>query len=926
MESNKESTEAVSLTCKTEELCIQEGNGNMEVEKNASLLNEHTLRSQSLLLDENTSFTEHQYSEMVKQADWNDLDESSFKLHSKGSSAVLEAGSDLITEDVVLSPLLKTSLCASPNKKVSMFKKSRLRNRNTCENSELESGKFQEVLQQSSGSDDSCIVVRKSMKSCFRMKKPADANKKTSEFASAEFLSVFHSSTESVNRSKLSVTRNSEDSLILPLKGKKSTCFNKKKSSNIKNSFTSNFEDVLNSSNDSEIMAKKRRPGCDVSLNESAVKKRNSGFLKKRDKNNGNKIDFHDILDSSKESLLSQGNTTTNLEDNIEPSVSKNFVLEKPHNEPEEKQQNDKTGTIDELLRSNYQPETDEVEISHSLSKKVESGPADKKEDSLVDQLKNSNTSREISMEDSPAKQIPAIHLSGAQSENTSKTCREVLSNIERSFSGIGPHLDNQPSLLVSKASDVSSRCYLSNISIQENSFMPPLSNDSQIKLGEIRKPDSISSPVLQLDDYDSMDSDSENEDDSRQDPSDNNVVLKSKIQPNETSVRKETEKDISDNTSLRRSSRNLSHRALSCSFKKSNSNPTVKDLHEKSAKKSITTKLDDIKMSMVVESNSFDGSDNGLGSKATSSHQGNVRTNNASDHYNSLETTNDDTVAEPNNSSLQYNANKEESVFKVPTSDTSSRGYSLRRKNSREAQNISTERSYQLARNSSRRDKSAYNDNDSKASCTSEQTKRRKYLRPQSNTPQTNDENSSQNTMLNFSSFDTRLCHGFSERNKTKKDNDHYLIEKVFSFGNKKLQEINGNDINMGEKYLSKPIKLKKPKIWVSDHLYKFVTEKLELKYDFRARFYAEKFIVYLCEKYDIIVNEKDDFKKHVDELILQMAKLKLVVNLFDFYNFVHKFLPHAFGKKTIPCLRPFGLPNIAAPPPQGTFFDNIL
>ncbi|XP_075212072.1 uncharacterized protein LOC142319081 [Lycorma delicatula] len=189
-------------------------------------------------------------------------------------------------------------------------------------------------------------------------------------------------------------------------------------------------------------------------------------------------------------------------------------------------------------------------------------------------------------------------------------------------------------------------------------------------------------------------------------------------------------------------------------------------------------------------------------------------------------------------------------------------------------------------------------------------------------------------NETPNFDSYERILnCIPLSELRKNKKPlnannilSDCNMINEILSYKESEQKDINTNDENATKSI--KMSKLKKPKNWVSQHLYNFIISKLEVTYKLRSRLRAESFVVYLSDKVDMItaLKEKDLYQKHVQELILEMARLKLIKTLYDFYDFVCTYLPDHFYHKSVPSVKPFGRPASVPIPPSGTIFNNIL
>lgn len=100
------------------------------------------------------------------------------------------------------------------------------------------------------------------------------------------------------------------------------------------------------------------------------------------------------------------------------------------------------------------------------------------------------------------------------------------------------------------------------------------------------------------------------------------------------------------------------------------------------------------------------------------------------------------------------------------------------------------------------------------------------------------------------------------------------------------------------------KPPKRYQPKnaSWTTKRLYKYLEDKLEPKYDYKARVRAEKLVETIyhftkeVKKHEVAPNDAVDVLKH------EMARLDIVKTHFDFYQFFHDFMPREIRVKVVP------------------------
>ncbi|XP_026732950.1 interaptin-like [Trichoplusia ni] len=88
----------------------------------------------------------------------------------------------------------------------------------------------------------------------------------------------------------------------------------------------------------------------------------------------------------------------------------------------------------------------------------------------------------------------------------------------------------------------------------------------------------------------------------------------------------------------------------------------------------------------------------------------------------------------------------------------------------------------------------------------------------------------------------------------------------------------------------------------WITKRLYKFLENKLEPNYDYKARVRAEKLV-------ETIYHFAKDLRRHdvapsdaVDVLKHELARLEVVNTHFEFYEFFHEFMPREVRVKVVP------------------------
>ncbi|XP_063382739.1 myb-like protein X isoform X2 [Cydia fagiglandana] len=88
----------------------------------------------------------------------------------------------------------------------------------------------------------------------------------------------------------------------------------------------------------------------------------------------------------------------------------------------------------------------------------------------------------------------------------------------------------------------------------------------------------------------------------------------------------------------------------------------------------------------------------------------------------------------------------------------------------------------------------------------------------------------------------------------------------------------------------------------WITKRLYKFLEEKLEPKYDYRARVRAEELVQTLF-RFSQLLRRRHLAPPHaVDELKAEMARLRVVTTHYEFYDFFHEYMPRDIRIKVNP------------------------
>ncbi|XP_076282565.1 uncharacterized protein LOC143210026 [Lasioglossum baleicum] len=119
---------------------------------------------------------------------------------------------------------------------------------------------------------------------------------------------------------------------------------------------------------------------------------------------------------------------------------------------------------------------------------------------------------------------------------------------------------------------------------------------------------------------------------------------------------------------------------------------------------------------------------------------------------------------------------------------------------------------------------------------------------------------------------------------------------------------------------------RLPRPKKWVTDHLYRYLWKQMEPKYKLETRVKSEKFVRRLSEVSDEIAKRKSyaTYKDLLFALMKEMARLGIIGNRFDFYNFCHDFLPYELRAKMVPILLPGNMSTIPYDPKK--LYDPLI
>ncbi|XP_050351952.1 general transcriptional corepressor trfA-like [Nymphalis io] len=104
----------------------------------------------------------------------------------------------------------------------------------------------------------------------------------------------------------------------------------------------------------------------------------------------------------------------------------------------------------------------------------------------------------------------------------------------------------------------------------------------------------------------------------------------------------------------------------------------------------------------------------------------------------------------------------------------------------------------------------------------------------------------------------------------------------------------------------------------WITKRLYKFIENKLEPKYDYKARVRAERFMELLYAFTREARQVRGPSEQAVDTLKKEMARLDIIKTHFEFYNFFNDFMPREIRIKVVP-----DLVNKISLPKNGIFSD---
>ncbi|XP_022117724.2 putative uncharacterized protein DDB_G0286901 [Pieris rapae] len=125
----------------------------------------------------------------------------------------------------------------------------------------------------------------------------------------------------------------------------------------------------------------------------------------------------------------------------------------------------------------------------------------------------------------------------------------------------------------------------------------------------------------------------------------------------------------------------------------------------------------------------------------------------------------------------------------------------------------------------------------------------------------------------------------------------------------NKKVKPADKMFLNVLPPEFFEDIKYKPPKrfqptnaAWANKHLYTFLEQKLEPKYDYKARVRAEKLVEMIYKFTQDIRRLEVAPEPAVANLKREMARLEIVDTHFDFYEFIIDFLPKEIRHKVVP------------------------
>ncbi|XP_076246672.1 uncharacterized protein LOC143186784 [Calliopsis andreniformis] len=153
-----------------------------------------------------------------------------------------------------------------------------------------------------------------------------------------------------------------------------------------------------------------------------------------------------------------------------------------------------------------------------------------------------------------------------------------------------------------------------------------------------------------------------------------------------------------------------------------------------------------------------------------------------------------------------------------------------------------------------------------------------------------------------NLSSKDMKEPENFKKITKLQKQRRPEQIHKAFLVN--------------GQAY--KVPRLPRTKSWVTDRLYNHLWKRMEPKYKLESRVMSTKFVRQLTDVTAFIQKEKSysRYKMLLHALMKEMARLGVIQNRYDFYNFCQEFLPYELRSKMVPMLLPGNVRNIPYDP----------
>ncbi|XP_050528876.1 uncharacterized protein LOC126898657 [Daktulosphaira vitifoliae] len=115
--------------------------------------------------------------------------------------------------------------------------------------------------------------------------------------------------------------------------------------------------------------------------------------------------------------------------------------------------------------------------------------------------------------------------------------------------------------------------------------------------------------------------------------------------------------------------------------------------------------------------------------------------------------------------------------------------------------------------------------------------------------------------------------------------------------------EDSNTSDIENVKSIKKKYTTLYKKEPWITKRLYDFLIRKLEKKYNIYSVKYAEKFLIYLSSILKAMRSDEDaNLQMYTDMIRHYMAKHHIIVNNFDYFEFITDYIPKPFYSKLLP------------------------